>query len=109
MDPLGDGQGQSDDREISEADGQRALGRCRIKRARASEGGRDLLHRALNGASKLAGTRRRLHPVWRAYEEVVLEEVAEAVEGVAHRRLSDADPRGRQLHTTLRKQGVERL
>jgi hypothetical protein len=71
--------------------------------------GRDFLHRPLDRTGELAGARRRLHAAGGANEKVIPEQVAQAVEGVAHRRLGDADAHRRKLHPPLGKQRVERL
>ena len=109
MDALGGCERKANDGEIGQADRQRALGRCRIERQRVGKSGRDFLHRTLDRTGELAGARRRLHAAGGANEEIILEEVAQAVEGVAHRRLGDADARRGKLHPPLGKQRVERL
>jgi hypothetical protein len=61
-----------------------------------------------HGAAQLLGPGRRDHAAGGPLEERISEDCAQAGQGVAHRRLAEADPRGGATDATFIQQGFER-
>ncbi len=79
--------------EIDAGDREGTAGRAGLEGLWLGEGAVDLAERAADGSDQLLGAGRREHASRRAHQQRVAEELAEAAQGMAHRRLGEADPR----------------
>ncbi len=67
----------------------------------------DLLQRMTDRSLQRQGSRRRLHGPADAHQQRVIEQLAQATQGIAHRRLAEGQALGGTRDVALTQQGVE--
>ncbi len=80
---------------------------ARIGRPWRGQGPRDIRERAADWAGQVERTRRRLHSPVAAFEERIVEQVAQPIERLAHRRLADPVMSGRASDVSFGNQRVK--
>ena len=93
--------------EIDQPEHELALGARRIEMHLLVHRRADRVHRIGDRLRDLLGQRRRRHALCRAQEQFVAEQAAQPLQGVADRRLRDAQRFGRARHAALDHQLVE--
>ncbi len=101
--------GQGDDGGIVRRDDAEAAGRRgRVELGAGGDGGPDLQQGGADRFGQLLGPRRQHHPSAGRRQQVVVEELPQAVERTAHGRLAEVDRLGRLGDVLLGQQGVQR-
>ncbi len=103
-------QGRQDQagQDIGHPNGERSRRRLGIETGIAFEYAFDLPQQLPERFNQFGGAGSSLHSGGGADQQFVSEHPAQAVEGIAHRRLTEADPFGRPCDMPLGEQGVQR-